>query len=738
MAVIGKIQKNSMLLLIVVGLAMLAFIFSDFIKGGGGEEEDQLEIATLHGELIDVDKYLELKEEMTNRQKSEYQYQQKEWNAEAERLADDNAFNELIRRTLLEEEFSKLGIVCTKNELNDMIHGNHLHPWVLQVSIFRGPDGAFSKDSVRSFIQKLEVEPVGASPEQMQNWLDSRKQWKSFEEELENARKADKYVALVKKGIYINKLEAQDQYNALYDKKQVRFVVQRYADIPVDAVKITDEEIKAYYEKHKNDVEYEQEEARDVQMVNFSVAPTPEDIAEINTTLETMKPMFSSTKNDLAFVYQNSDSKFLSDSTAFRMGMDDQLRFSINQLGGAYPRSADEIIQNSKVGDVLGPFPAVNADTRAEEMALVKVVELPVEEQAWVRHILISIGQTRTEEQAKAIGDSLIKVIKAKNNFAELVPKVSEDPGSMSTGGEYKWFSKGAMVPEFEEASFNGKIGDLQLVKTSFGYHIVEVLGQAQRKTPVLALVTKTLKPSDETKKEMESNAFDFVYTVEEATGDSAFNRMAEKANLEVQSARINLSNDYVIGLNNARTMLQFVFSKNAKVGDISKPLIDGDKFVVAIIDNVIAEGVPEFDDVKEIMRGPALKEKQAEVYIKKMSGKNSLEQVGAVVTNGAVGNAELTFASKSIYNGGQEEPYVIGKVFTKIPKGAMTVPIKGEEGIYVFIVDSEIPAVKAADLKITSDPMRAMRANTSDGKVIQALREKANLVDNRRRLEFR
>ena len=137
---------------------------------------------------------------------------------------------------------------------------------------------------------------------------------------------------------------------------------------------------------------------------------------------------------------------------------------------------------------------------------------------------------------------------------------MSEDPGSMATGGEYKWFSKGAMVPEFEEAAFNGKIGDLQLVKTSFGYHIVEVLGQASRKTPVLALVTKTLKPSDETKKEMESKAFDFVYTVEEGTGDSIFNRMAEKANLEVQAARINLSNDYVIGLNNSRTMLQFVF----------------------------------------------------------------------------------------------------------------------------------------------------------------------------------
>ena len=220
-----------------------------------------------------------------NRSKNEYAYQQKEWDNSALRIAEDNAFNELIRRSLLNNEFERLGIVCTKAELNDMIHGDHLHPWVLQIPIFTGTNGIFSKDSVRNFITRLEVEPAGATAEERERWLEARSQWKDFELELENARKADKYVALIKKGLYVNKLEAQNQYNANYDKKQVRFVLQRYIDIDSSEVTLTEEDLKAYYEEHKNDAEYEQEEARDIQMVFFNVAPTAGDVEIIKSDL---------------------------------------------------------------------------------------------------------------------------------------------------------------------------------------------------------------------------------------------------------------------------------------------------------------------------------------------------------------------------------------------------------------------------------------------------------------------
>lgn len=735
MAVIGKIQKNSLLLLIVIGLAMLAFIFTDFLRGGGNDVE-RLATATLNDEPIDEEAYQDLRERFVERSKNEYAYQQKEWTPSAERVAENNAFNELVRRQILGDEFEKLGIVCTVDELNDMIHGNHVHQWVLQVPVFNGPNG-FSKDSVRTFINRIEVEPEGVSDEERENWMEMRRQWKEFENELKETRKADKYVTLIKKGIYTNKLEAQNQYNALYAKKQVKFVMQPYALIPADEVKITDEDIKAYYEKHKNDADYEQEEARDVQMVFFPIEPTPEDVEETKNLLNGLKSSFAVSPNTIGFVYQNSESKFLSDSTRFNMNNGTELAFSSRSLGGSYPESMDDAMQSAKPGDILGPVMAYNSDMQRQEIAIVKVMDVPTQKQAWVRHILISSGAMRTEERAKAIADSLIKVIKAEDNFAALVPQVSEDPGSKDKGGEYKWFAEGVMVPTFNDAAFNGPIGQIQLVKTDFGYHIVEVLGQAERVTPELALVTKMVRPSDNTLRFMEERAYEYIYHISEVEGDSAFNKVALDSNLDVNSARIYLSNEYVIGMKEASRMMKFAFGANTTAGTVSDPILDGDKYVVAIVDNIIEEGTPEFEDVKEAMRAPALRDKQAEVYIAKMSGKSSLEDVGKVLTNGFVRSADVNFDARTIYQGGQNELAVIGKLFTKIPVGKMTVPIQGEEGVYVFTVESETPAPETTDLTVVSGPMTVKRAGVSDAGVITALREKANLVDNRRRIEY-
>lgn len=735
MAVIGKIQKNSLLLLIVIGIAMLAFIFTDFLKGGPSEIE-QLPAATLNEEPIDQQEFEDLKEDYVNRSKSEYAYQEKDFDDAAERTAADNAFNELVRRTILEDEFEKLGIDCTTDELNDMIHGNHVHQWVLQIPIFNGPAG-FSRDSVRNFLTRLELEPEGASPEDRDNWLESRQQWSDFEFELKNARKADKYVGLIKKGIYVNKLEAQNQYDGLYSKKQISFVMQAYADIPEDELVVTDEEIKAYYDEHKDDADYEQEETREIQMVYFPIAPTVDDQTLINDQLESLKNGFSKTSNNVGFVYQNSDAQFLSDSAVFKMSTNDQMSFSIKSNGGSYPASADQAIQNSEVGDVFGPFLAFNSDEQRGEIAIVKVVDTPTEKQAWVRHILISSGATRTEDRAKAISDSLIRVIKANDNFAELVPQVSEDPGSIENGGEYKWFAEGMMVPEFNDASFNGAIGQIQLVKTSFGYHIVEVLGQGDRITPELAIVTKVVRPSEYTMRSIEERAYDYIYTLNDMEGDSIFTRLALDSAIDVKTTRLYLSNDYVLGVNNSDAMLKFAFNSNTKEGTISDPILDGDKYVVAIVNNVIDEGVPGFEDVKEVMRGPALIDKQAIAYIAKMSNHKTLEEAGATLTNGFVRKGEVTFTSTAVFNGGRPEPAVIGMLFTNITVGVPLVPIQGEEGVYLFMVDADLPAEETTDLAVTADPLRIKRAQTSDTKVIKALREKADLVDNRRKIKF-
>lgn len=737
MAVIGKIQKNSVLLLIVIGLAMLAFIFTDFFKGGSDVGE-RLDTATLYGEPIDEVEYQNLRDAFIDREQNNYNYQQKAWTKEAERDAENQAFNEIVRRTLMNNEFEKLGISCTTNELNDMIHGKHIHPWVLQIPIFNGASG-FSRDSVRSFINSLEVEPQ--TEQERANWLTARKQWKDFEKELKNARNADKYITLVRKGMYVNALEAADKYNGLYGSKKIRFVVQPFASISPDEIEISDAEIKAYFEKHKNEKKYAQKEAREIQMVSFPIFPTKQDIEFVREGLSDLKKDFKAVENNIGFVNQNSESQFLSDTSTFKYGTDENVIYGVQ--GATYPRSLDDKIQNSEVGDVFGPFESVslqqsNNSNRTPELAIVKVTGLELEKQAWVRHILISSGPSRTEEAAKIIADSIINVIKDKNNFVEMVKEVSEDPGSIKTNGEYKWFAEGVMVAPFNDASFNGPIGKIQLVKTDYGYHIVEVLGRAERKVPTLAVVTHQVQASEATIKDIESRVYEYIYTVSGSDSDSAFYKIAADSNLTVQTTKVDLENDMVIGFSNPERLLKFAFNKNAAEGDYSDPMLDGNNYIFAMISNVIEEGTPKLSDVQGIMKFPALKEKQGKVYAEKMSNKKSLEDVAAAIADGVVRTAEIKFDEGTIQQGGQKENYLIGTLFTNIPAGSMTKPIIGEQGVFVVIVDSELTAPETTDYSNTKNQMRVVRLEATDNLVIQSLREKAKLVDNRKRILYK
>src|SRR5690606_19327690 len=124
----------------------------------------------------------------------------------------------------------------------------------------------------------------------------------------------------------------------------------------------------------------------------------------------------------------------------------------------------------------------------------------------------------------------------------------SDDPGSIATKGEYKWFPKGRMVTEFEDASFNGAKGKLQLVKTTYGYHIVEVIDRQERKLPILAPVVKNLKPSEATKNYISDIAYDFITEVKDLKSDSAFYEAAMKNELFVRNTRTSLTNDYIMG----------------------------------------------------------------------------------------------------------------------------------------------------------------------------------------------
>lgn len=743
MAVIGKIQKNSLLLLFVIGGAMLAFIFTDLLSNVDNGEE-QTQTASIAGEWSDNDevRLTELNTNFLNRAKQTFYSNKANQGKEftGDQTAKNQAFNELVRRKLMNKELNALGLTVSAEELNDMVLGNHIHPWIAGERSFQNTLGEFSKDSVLKYINFLETEPNGIDTAAYSNWTNAKAGWKKFEVEMADARKADKYVTLVKKGVYVNSLEAKNQYNGAQEKRNISYVIKKYSEIKAEDVEFTDEDLKAYFDAHKNDKQYEvKDEQAIIDFVEFPVVATQDDVDDAVASLEKTKSSFIKAGNNLGFMYNKSDEAFYTDTVVFKMGTDKLMLTTGNY---AYPSVADEAIQNADSGAVVGPFVALNANNERISF-IAKVGNFDPngnEEQAWVRHILVS-NTGRTEEAAKKRADSVVSVINANNNFTEMVTSISEDPGSISTGGEYKWFPKGRMVEEFENAAFNGAKGKLQVVKTTYGYHIVEVLDRRVAKARIILPVIKKIKASLATKQAIEDIAYEFIADVTDNRTDSAFNTIAINKGLTVKNSNLTMTYESAIGFKNVESVKKFCFAKDALTDDISDPILDGGFYKVAIIKNIMAIGVPNFEGVKNQMKFAAKKEKQAKHYMEQMkpaSATSNLQELTAKFPELKIQNAVVTYNVNTITGGGGNEPEAVGAIFS-LPAdkvGSMLNPIQGVTGVYVIIVDDIVAAPETTDFATDKISLKNTRLSNVDQSVIKALREKADVIDNRIKIE--
>ena len=741
MAVIGKIQKNSLLLLLVIGGAMLAFIFTDLLSNVGNSDE-QTQTASIAGEWNDNDeaKLNELNDNFLNRAKQTFYSNQDNQGKEftGEEQAKNQAFNELVRRKLMNKELNALGLTVSADELNDMVLGNHIHPWISSERSFQNSLGEFSKDSVIKYINFLEVDPDGIDTAAYANWTNAKEGWKKFEVEMSDSRKADKYVTLIKKGLYVNSLEAKSQYNATQEKRNISFVVKKYTDVKAEDVEFTDEDLKAFYELHKSDKKYEvKDDEAIINFVQFPIVATQNDIDDAMESLNGNKKSYAKATNNLGFMYNKSDEAFYTDTVVFKMGTD---KLTLDAGNYTYPSVADEAIQSADSGAVVGPFLSYNS--KGEQISFIAKVgsfdENGNEEQAWVRHILVS-NTGRSDAEAKKRADSVVSVIKKNNNFTEMVTAVSEDPGSVSTGGEYKWFPKGRMVESFENASFNGAKGKLQVVKTTYGYHIVEVLDRRIAKARIILPVVKKIKASIETKRAIEDLAYEFIADVNDNPTDSAFNTVVVSKALVLKKANLSMKYNSTNGFEKTELIKKFVFAKDATTDDISDPIMDGGFYKVAMIKNKMNEGIPNFEGIKNKMRSAAKKDMQATYLIEKMSGTSNLQEITAKLPELQILNATVTFNSNTIVGGGGSEPEAIGAIFSlnKDKVGSMLSPIKGIVGVYVFIVDEITPSPETTDYTTDKLSLMMTRKSSADQAVIKALREKANVVDNRVKIDI-
>ncbi|MFM7643878.1 MAG: peptidylprolyl isomerase [Sphingomonadales bacterium] len=738
MALIGKIRAKSGLLVAMIGIALLAFILNDY-QSLFGIGEGEYGIGLVFGEKVDPASYSIASAKFQEQERNQAMQNGKEFTDADMEASTDKAWNFMVDSTILSKEYEKLGIGVTDRELDSYWMAKDGFGVIQDLAQFFTDSltGIQTPQSIENGRVKLKATLDNLKKSKEKQAVD---QWNGFKAYHTDRRKTEKYFGLLKQGVFVTDLEAKDQYLANNEKKTISFVVRRYTEISDADIKVTEKELLAYFEEHKSDKKYlVRNPSRDIKMFDVNIRPSKADSTIFTAKMNTLRQGFSASTNDSAFIAKNSETPvYFSDkrATAVPEGHPKAERYQ------TYPMSLDTIFKMAALGQLVGPY------VSKEKMVLSKVIGF-TPSSLKVRHILITTKTSMDEKTLaakKKTADSILKIVN-KTNWDELTKKFSEDPGSKDKGGVYEDFLEGDMVKEFGAYAATAPIGKIGIVKSEFGYHIMEVLDRAASKFPLLASISLTFKPSDETVANMESEVNGILLKLDRKISKeddpfkkaALFDTIVTRSNYAPRVIQIEDNAPKVYGFTTTMAgdrLLEMAYAEDATVGSMTlSPIRDKEKYVIAMISAIRPKGEPLFENVRAQMERELIQEKKAKRFMNQMAGK-SLDAISKRF-NTPVIDAEITFGNPQISNAGYE-PTIIGNLFSgALKKGQRTLPLKGETGVYVIQIKSTTKAPATNNYQAEKDQLKQSLANQVEGQAMGGLRKKAEVVDNRKLSEL-
>jgi len=704
MAVIGKIRERAGLLIGIVGFSLVAFILGDlltsnssFLTGGNTN------VAVIGGKEIDVRDFESMVDEFVANYKSNTGNQTVDQNA-MESLREQ-AWSELLNKEIMQVQFSKAGVSVSSDELFDMVQGKNPHPQILDA--FKDPaTGQFSRANVLQFLKSLDDEGNA----------ERKIQWLRFEKYLMEDKVREKYYELVKKGMFVTSFEAKAIADYQANTASVRYVDIPFASVADSTIKVSDDEMREYYNANKKD--FEQEASRKLEYVIFEVAPSDEDKQAAFKASNDLKDAFQASTDDSTFVAVNSDSRN---------------EISYFKKGTLSPAIDTIFFGSASAGTVAGPY---------EENGFWKLSKLVssknIPDSIKVSHALISFAgaersnATRSKDEAKAMADSLYALIKKDGAmFDDVAKNKSDDAVASAKGGDLDWITRSSpMDPRFKDGAFNTSNGTVSLVESNFGFHLIKVTDQTSPVNQVqVATIDRKISSSSKTYQAAFNKANEFAAKAntaelfEKTIKDNGYNKRV--------ADNVKETDKFIAGLESPRALIQWSYQSNN--GDISKVYDFGNRFVVAHLAEVKEKGVAPFEQAVEQIKSKVITEKKAKDFMEKLAnaGKsNNLDQM-ALAVNGAVKSATgVSFASSYVNNVGME-PAFVGTTFST-KSGSISKPFKGISGVYVLVVDNITAANPAPDVTMVKKQSQDQAAQRTTSEVFNALKEKANITDNR------
>lgn len=715
MTALGKIRSKGILLIIIIGLGLFAFIAEEAFRSCNGiKGQNSQQIGEVLGEKIYVQDFQKLLEEYQDAMKLTMRTD----NLSEDQLNQlkDQVWQQLVSERVMKEDCKKLGLTVTEDELQNVLNDG-TNQLLTQTPFVNQQTGRFDVSILKQFIDAYRKAEASNNSQQLDQMRPAYNYWLFVEKNLRTQLLAQKYQSLLANCVLSNKVEAKMAFNEENEEAQIQLASIAYNTIKDADIKVTDEELKAKYEELKPAFR-QQQETRDVKMVDVQVKASATDRAQLQKDMAGYQKQLAAAADPTQVVSKSGS-------------MIQYIGLPVS--GKAFQQYPDIA---SKIDSMAVGTTSVVENTKDNTYNIVRILsrtELPDS----VEFRQIQVGG-KTLEAARASADSIQKALAAGGDFQAIAKRYGQD--STTT-----WFT-GAMYEQattmsqdnraYIEALLNGAVGSTQNIELTQGNVVIQVLNRkAMKSKAVAAIIKKEIRFSDDTYSKAYNRFSQFVTQSQASLAD--LQKHATKFGYTVQDLNDFATSSHTVGNvggSGIRDAIKWIFeAKEGQVSQLFEAGKENDHLLVLCMTKIHPQGYRPWDDaqVKEILKREVIRDKKAEMIMAKLKGVNSIAAAQAKGAKVSTVN-QITFAAPAFIQAtGAAEPALSGAVAATAQGKFCSAPVKGNAGVYVFqVVKKQMrPAKYNEEQQIQMCRQRAMQYM---GNFMQDLVFGAGVVDNR------
>lgn len=715
MTALGKIRSKGILLIIIIGLGLFAFIAEEAFRSCNGiKGQNSQQIGEVLGEKIYVQDFQKLLDEYQDAMKLTMRTD----NLSEDQLNQlkDQVWQQLVSERVMKEDCKKLGLTVTEDELQNVLNDG-TNQLLTQTPFVNQQTGRFDVSILKQFIDAYRKAEASNNSQQLDQMRPAYNYWLFVEKNLRTQLLAQKYQSLLANCVLSNKVEAKMAFNEENEEAQIQLASIAYNTIKDADIKVTDEELKAKYEELKPAFR-QQQETRDVKMVDVQVKASATDRGQLQKDMAGYQKQLAAAADPTQVVSKSGS-------------MIQYIGLPVS--GKAFQQYPDIA---SKIDSMAVGTTGVVENTKDNTYNIVRILsrtELPDS----VEFRQIQVGG-KTLEATRASADSIQKALAAGGDFQAIAKRYGQDSTTTwFTGAMYEQASTMSQDNRaYIEALLNGAVGSTQNVELTQGNVVIQVLNRkAMKSKAVAAVIKKEIRFSDNTYSKAYNRFSQFVTQSQASLAD--LQKHATKFGYTVQDLNDFATSSHTVGNvggSGIRDAIKWIFeAKEGQVSQLFEAGKENDHLLVLCMTKIHPQGYRPWDDaqVKEILKREVIRDKKAEMIMAKLKGVNSIAAAQAKGAKVSTVN-QITFAAPAFIQAtGAAEPALSGAVAATAQGKFCSAPVKGNAGVYVFqVVKKQMrPAKYNEEQQIQMCRQRAMQYM---GNFMQDLVFGAGVVDNR------